>query len=445
MPTVKMTDAAVRRLTAPKGVRIDYFDAAFPGLTLRVTGAADQRPERKIWTLFYRHGGKQRRLTFEPGYPALGLADARHEATQAFLKLRGGIDPANEKAKAKAAATKAPDTITNVVDLFIKRHLEAKRRAPRYIEETRRNFDNHVIPRWKDRDIKTIGRRDVTELLDAVMDQGSKAKGKGGKGRHVPGGPIAANRTLAAIRALFNFCLRRGIIDATPVALVERPGEETRRERTLSADEIRAVWGAASALGYPFGPFFQLALITAQRRDEVGRMRWADLDLEAKNWTLPAEATKAGRTHVVPLAPLAIDVLRALPRKVETSGKMAHASPWVFTTAGDAPVSGFSKAKPRLDGIITKARDREALPPWTIHDLRRTAATEMGRLGASRFIIGKVLNHADRTVTGIYDRFAYAQEKRHALEMWARYLQDLAHPSDEKVVVLSAASRSFGQ
>ena len=137
------------------------------------------------------------------------------------------------------------------MDLFIKRHLEAKRRAPRYIEETRRNFDNHVIPRWGDHDIKSIGRRDVTELLDAVMDEGSKVKVKDGRRRHVPGGPIAANRTLAAIRALFNFVLRRGIIDATPVALVERPGEETRRERTLSADEARAVWSAASSLGYP--------------------------------------------------------------------------------------------------------------------------------------------------------------------------------------------------
>ena len=440
MPTVKLTDAAVKRLTAPKGARIDYFDAAFPGLALRVTGTADQRPERKTWTYFYRYGGKQRRLTFEPGYPALSLADARQEATQAQLRLRGGTDPADEKAKTKEDAARAPDTIANVVDLFIKRHLEAKRRAPRYIEETRRNFDNHVIPRWGDHDIKSIGRRDVTELLDAVMDEGSKVKVKDGRRRHVPGGPIAANRTLAAIRALFNFALRRGIIDATPVALVERPGEETRRERTLSADEARAVWSAASALGYPFGPFFQLALITAQRRDEVARMRWADLDLDARNWTLPAEATKAGRAHVVPLAPLALDILKAMPRKVDTSGKAPRSSPWVFTTAGDAPISGFSKAKPRLDQTIATARDSKALPAWTIHDLRRTAATEMGRLGVSRFIIGKVLNHVDRTMTGIYDRHAYLQEKRHALECWARYLQDLTHPPDGKIVALTAAS-----
>jgi integrase len=434
MPTAKLTDAAVQRLKAPPGERMDYFDAAFPGLALRVTGAVDQRPERKTWTYFYRFQGKQRRLTFEPPYPGLGLADARQEATGAQLLLRTGKDPATVKAQTKASAL-APDTIASVVDLFIKRHLEAKRRAPRYIEETRRNFGNHVLPRWGEKDIKAISRRDVTELLDAVMDEGSKVK-KDGKRRIVPGGPIAANRTLAAIRALFNFALRRGIIEATPVALVERPGEETRRDRTLSAEEIRAIWGTSSALGYPFGAFFQLALITGQRRNELARMRWAEIDLEAGIWTLPAEATKAGRAHAVPLAPVAIEILKALPRKAHTAGRATKPSPYVFTTTGGAPISGFSKAKPRLDDTISKARGGDALAPWVIHDLRRTAATEMGRLGVSRFIIGKVLNHADRSVTGIYDRHAYLQEKRHALETWAQHLDTLTRPPGDNVVAL---------
>jgi integrase len=435
MPTVKLTDAAVKRLTAPKSARIDYFDAAFPGLALRVTGPADQRPERKTWTYFYRHGGKQRRMTFEPGYPALTLAEARSEATEAQLKIRRGTDPAEEKAQARKAASHAADTIANVVGLFIRRHLEAKRRAPRYIEETRRNFRNHVLPRWGERDIKSIARRDVTELLDAVMDSGTKVKGKDGSRRTVPGGPIAANRVLAAIRALFNFALRRGIIESTPVAQVEQPGQETRRERTLSANEMRAIWTAAEGFGYPFGAFFQLALITGQRRDEVARMRWVDLDLNAATWTVPAEATKAGRTQVVPLAPLAIELLKALPRKADTTGKTTKPSAYVFTTSGDAPVSGFSKAKPRLDHAISKARNGDALTPWTIHDLRRTAATEMARLGVSRLVISKVLNHADRTVTGIYDRHAYVPEKRHALEIWAEYLSGLTQPPRANSVV----------
>lgn len=437
MPTVKLTDGAVQRLKAPPGARVDYFDAAFPGLALRVTGAVDQRPDRRTWTLFYRFGGKQRRLTFEPGYPALALAEARQEATKALLMIKAGTDPAAAKVEAKAATARAPDTIANVIDLFIKRSLEAKKRAPRYVEETRRNFRNHVLPRWGERDIKTITRRDVIELLDAVMDHGSAVTGDHRKPRHVPGGPISANRTLAAIRAMFNFALRRGIIDSTPVALVERPGEETRRERTLTADEIRAIWPAASELGYPFGPFFQLALLTGQRRDEVARMRWVDLDPDERTWTLAAEATKAGRSHVVPLAPWAVEILNGLPRKAHSTGRPMAPSPYVFTTSGDVPISGFSKAKPRLDQAIAKAREGVALTPWTVHDMRRTAATEMGRLGVARFIIGKVLNHADRSVTGIYDRHAYLQEKRHALEAWARYLAGLIRPGPENVVALA--------
>jgi integrase len=412
MPTVKLTDAAVRRLTAPKNARIDYFDAAFPGLALRVTGGNDRRPDRRTWTFFYRFGGKQRRKTFEPGYPALSLAAARQQATEAQLQIKAGIDPAAAKLAAKEQAARTPDTMANVVEQFIRLDLERRKRAPQYISGTRRIFENHVLPRWKKRDIKSISRRDVIELLDAVMEDGT---------------PIAANRTLAAIRALFNWALRRDMIESTPTALVERPGEEIRRERTLTAGEIKAVWSASAEVGYPFGQFFQLALVTGQRRDEVARMRWSDIDLDTKLWTLAAETTKANRTHVVPLAPLAIDILKALPRIAQ--------SPCVFTSSGAAPISGFSKAKARLDQAILRQRG-EPIPPWTIHDLRRSAATEMGRLGVSRFAIGRVLNHADRTVTGIYDRHSYLDQKRHALEVWAHYLVSLPQASPANVIKL---------
>ncbi len=422
MPTVKLTDAAVQRLKAPSGGRVDYFDAAYPGLALRVTGAVDQRPERRTWTLFYRFGGKQRRLTFEPGYPALGLADARDAANKAKLAIQAGVDPGAAKAEAKAEAARAPDTIANVVAMFIRRDLEGKKRAPRYIAETRRIFDNHVLPRWADRDIGTVTRRDVIELLDAVMDSGSVRKDDG-KRRKLSGGPIIANRVLAAIRAMFNWALRRGIIDSTPAALVERPGEETRRDRTLKAEEIRDLWPRFAALEYPFGPFFQMALATGQRREEVARMRWADVDLGAQLWTLPAEATKAARGYAVPLSPLAMALLEGLP-KLGT---------YVFTTTRDRPISGFSKAKARLDSMGKS--DGASVASWTIHDLRRTAATEMGRLGVSRFIIGKVLNHADRSVTGIYDRHQYLNEKREALETWASYLTQLVSPTDNRTII----------
>lgn len=147
-------------------------------------------------------------------------------------------------------------------------------------------------------------------------------------------------------------------------------------------------------------------------------MRWIDIDIGERLWLLPAVATKAARGHAVPLSSLALTLLEGLPKL----------GPYVFTAARDHPISGFSKAKARLDAIGCDGTSAVTIAPWTIHDLRRTAATEMGRLGVSRFIIGKVLNHADRSVTGIYDRHAYFKEKREALEVWGEYLDRLTRP-----------------
>ena len=444
MPTVKLTDAAVQRFRAPPGGRVEYFDATLPGFGVRVAGPTGRSPEgRKSWVLFYRHGGEQKRLTIEPGYPALSLADARKRAGDALALLSQGTDPGAAKAESKAAAARKPDTVENVVAEFIKRHLEGKRRAPRYIEETRRNFDNHVLPRWRDRDIGSITRRDVIELLDAVVDTGTKVRGDDGMVRHVKGGPIAANRVLAAVRALLNWALRRGLIETTPAALVERPGEETRRERTLSADELRIIWPAAEKLGYPMGAFFRMVMLTGQRREEVATMAWADIDLEAKVWTIPAIVTKAGRAHAVPLSPDAMNLLRSIPRKsARNKAGLLAPTPHVFTMTGENAISGYSAGKKRLDGAVALlwagAERDEVMPSWTVHDLRRTCATEMGRLGVSRFTISKVLNHADRSVTGIYDRHSYLGEKRAALEAWADYLVGLMQPAGSNVVALRA-------
>jgi integrase len=339
--------------------------------------------------------------------------------------LEKGEDPATAKREAKAARerpAKDRDTIENVIDEFMRRYMQAQKRSPRYIAETRRNFDKHVLPRWRGRLLGSISRRDVNNLLDEIADEGK---------------PIAANRTLAAISKLFSWALSRDIIASSPVLKIEKRGAETERERALTDGEIRTVWRAAGKLPYPFGPYFRMALATAQRRSEVAAMRWADIDESEMTWTLPAEMTKAGRAHVVTLSPLALSILAECPR----SG--AH----VFTTgrrrgggAGDAPISGFSKAKMILDkkvaDIAAAEGDSPTIEPWRLHDLRRTATTVMGRLRVSRFILSRVLNHADQSVTGIYDRYEYLDEKRQALDAWGRFLENLTSTSGGNVVPL---------
>ena len=443
MPAIKLTDATVKALKAPKGARLDFFDATLPGFAVRVSGPTPTTPEgRRTWALFYRHGGKQRRLSFAPPYPALGLADARRQAGDALARLAEGKDPAADRAATKAEAARAPDTVAGVVDLFIRRGLEAKKRAPRYVTETRRNFDLHVLPRWGERDIKTITRREVIDLLDAIADGGAKVKGKDGKRRTLKGGPIAANRTLAAIKACFNFAVRRGIIEASPVALVERPGAETKRERALTDDEIRALWPHMGALGYPFGPFLRVLLLTGQRRGEVAGMRWQDMDLTAATWTLAAEATKAGRAHIVPLPAPVVAILAGLPRLgayvfAGTGRRSAKRDGAANAGAGAAcPISGFAKCKARIDRLA----GGDAIEPWTLHDLRRTCATGLARLGIDRLLISKLLNHADRSVTAIYDRHAYLAEKRAALAAWGEHVAGLTEPPAGNVVPLRAVA-----
>jgi integrase len=183
-----------------------------------------------------------------------------------------------------------------------------------------------------------------------------------------------------------------------------------------------------------------MALVTGQRREEVAQIRQPDIDDAERTWTLSSEQTKAGRAHVVPLSALAGQMLQDAMADRSGAGESAPPGEYVFsTTGGRRPISGYSKAKARLDAAIAQLRAADGLPPlapWRIHDLRRTVGTGLGRLGVSRFVIARVLNHADRTVTGIYDRHEYLGEKRHALTAWADEIGRVVNPPSGNVVAL---------
>jgi len=416
----KLTELRLKSLKRPTQGRLVVVDSEVPGLCFRVTARGS-----RSWLIRYRVKGRPGQRYNVPGpYPAVTLAAARQRAREIIAAAKRGEDLAEEEQRRAAVAAAAKqDTVANVAEEFIRRSLGGRNRAASYVVATRRMFDEHMLPRWRARDIRSITRRDLVALLDGIVDDGK---------------PVLANRMLAAVRAMFNWAIRRGIVDASPATLVERPAVEKPRERTLSADEISALWPHLIALGYPFGPFFRMALATGQRRNEVAHMRWMDIDVQERTWTLPAEQTKARRAHVVPVTAIAWDILMEAKEAARTlDNDAADPSPYVFTTTGDRPISGFGKAKARVDRAASKTRDESGpVAPWTVHDLRRTVATGLGKLGASRFIIGRVLNHADATVTGIYDRHAYLNEKRHALESWGTYLGNLIRPVGANVVDL---------
>jgi integrase len=421
----KLTEVRLKTLKPLANKRLVEVDSEVPGLCFRVTASG-----ARSWLIRYRVKGQPGQRYSVPGpYPTVSLAAARQRAREIIAAAKRGEDLAeDERKRAAAAAATKPDTVANVAEEFIRRSLEGRDRAASYVSATRRMFDEHMLPRWRARDIRSITRRDVVALLDSIVDDGK---------------PVLANRVLAAARAMFNWAIRRGIVDASPAALVERPAEEKARERALSAEEIAVLWPVFAGLGYPFGPFFQMALATGQRRDEVARMRWADIDVSERTWTLSGTQTKARRAHAVPLSPIAWEILIKAKDAARSLGEgsvtKAGQSAYVFTTTGTTPISGYGKAKARVDSMVAKARTEarlDPLAPWTIHDLRRTTASGLGKLGASRFIISRVLNHADSSVTGIYDRHAYLAEKRHALESWGTYLSNLVRPLGANVVEL---------
>lgn len=410
MPRMRLTDAAVKRLKPPKTGQVEYFDELLPGFALRVSKGG-----KKAWMVMYRtRDARQRRMTLPVSADAMPLAEAREAAREIMRRVERGEDPAGDKKHAKEARTKAK-TVREAADQFIDRYAKPRNKS---WPETKRILDRHICTKWGDRPIVDIERSDVNDLLDEIA----------------VGAPVMANRTLAALRRMFAWHLERETIDRSPVEGVSAPARERERDRVLSDDEIRWFWQATEDDDYPFGRLYQLLLATAQRREEVAGAAWTEFDIEAATWTIPRARTKGDRAHEVPLSPIALDVLGALPR----------VGPLLFSTAADGarPVVGFSHSKRRIaETMEALARETDPstdIPTWRLHDLRRTAGTGMAAAGVPVSTISKVLNHAEGGVTKIYNRFAYSDQKRDALERWGRRLDNILGTDRSNVVQLTA-------
>jgi integrase len=385
--------------------RREIPDTHMPGLylVLQPSGA-------KSWAVRYRHQGISRKHTIG-AYPALGLKDARELGSKALRAVAEGRDPGREKAEARSARI---DSVDRVAEEFLERHVRRSNRI-RTQEETERLFRLHILPRWRGRMIRDVSRRDVIEMVDRVVDGGS---------------PVAANRALTVTKTFFNWCVARDILTASPAQGVKPPTVEKSRDRVLDDAELKLVWEAAGQVGYPFGTMTRLLIATGQRRDEVAKMRWEEIDLERRLWTLPRERVKADRPHEVPLSAIALEVLKAVPRLA--------GSPYVLTTNGAAPSSGFAKNKRKLDGLLPAG-----MPAWRLHDARRSVASGMAQLGVPVHVTEAVLNHRSGTISGVaavYNRYDYRVEKAQALETWGRHVQGLISGKHAKVVRLGKRS-----
>ncbi len=387
----KLTTKAVDALK-PAQSRREIADDLARGLYLIV-----QPSGARSWAVRYRIDGRPVKDTIG-SYPAVSLADAREQARERLAKIANGVDPrAEREAKRQAEAEAKANTLAAVADDFVRLHCQRRNRSWR---EQERILRRHVLPRLGDLPIDAVRRRDVARTLDELGHM-----------------PQAARVTLAALRKMFNWAIERGIVEANPCTVI-KAAPIRRRDRVLSDDELRRVWHAADAAGYPFGAYVKMLILTGCRRGEIAGLRWADIDGDA--FTIAAENYKTGRSHVVPLSRLALEVLASVPR-IEGVDR-------VFPGRGGVPLSGFSK---RLK-VLTAAAGVD----FALHDLRRTVRTGLSRLRVPFEIAERVLGHVQGGVAAHYDHHAYLSEKRDALELWARHVEGLIRPAAANVVAL---------
>ncbi|PRY85783.1 tyrosine-type recombinase/integrase [Donghicola tyrosinivorans] len=397
--TTKAVEAA-----KPSDQRREIPDPGLTGLYLIV-----QPSGAKSWAIRYRQAGKPKKLTLGK-WPIMGVAAARAAASQALEGIEQGHDPAAEKRIKKAARISGKNTVSVQLDNFHRRHLSTIKTGEAVMQSLRFN----VLPVWGDREVSDITRRDIVHLLDEIIDDGRAT---------------TANRVKAYLSKFLSWCEDRGVIEQSPAIGLKMPAREKARDRPLSDDEIRWLWRACDDEPKPWGAFFKMLLLTGQRRGEVARMQWDDID-SAGVWRL--SSTKNGERHDVPLPPEARELIEAMPVK----------GPYVFTTNGTAPALSLSKPTARLAARMEEIATEEVgetitIPHWRPHDLRHTVKTGLAALGVSLEIRSRATNHLSDipVMDRRYNHHDFEQEKRRALEAWSKRVIRLRNAETMKNVV----------
>ncbi|MDP6429086.1 MAG: tyrosine-type recombinase/integrase [Rhodospirillales bacterium] len=405
MPTKKLTVTVIKRKRPDTGYD-EYFDTITPGLGLRITSKGRR-------SYFVQARANKKQFKYKLGNTdQLTLAAAREKAREVLSNAAEGILPKVAQHRAQLEAERAQwHTFRSIAESYLDDQGKGGGANLRSKDQIKARLENDVFPNWGALPITEITKADVRELVEGIARRR----------------PVAANRTLAVVRRIFNWACKKDRLDTSPAFGIDPPAVEKSRDRVLTDDEIICLWSAFDTIGYPYGPVFKLLLLTGQRRNEVAGMVWSEIEEDL--WILPKERTKNQQSNVVPFSSLALEIVNDLPR-VE---KFKH----LFTTGwvGDKPVHGWGDTKHKIDKIVAQNAadaagekldmETHALPHWTFHDLRRTLRTDLPKLGITPDNAERVLGHKIGGVRGVYDRHAYDEEKRHALERWAQHIRSL--------------------
>jgi integrase len=402
MAVAKLTKRVVDRLsqgglvwdTEVKGLGVRCQTTEAKHYILRYPIASATKTRQRIMSIG-RHGS--------PLTPEL----ARKEANRLKGLIASGIDPLQERKRVREEHKRPAEA--NIGDQ-IERYLNHKRGSlkPGSFDQDQRRLKKHAEPihplRLSDIDNDPrAARRAIAQLLDDI-ESGS--------------GPVARNRTRTTLHTFFDWLVKKGLLDQNPVTNTPLATEAGSRERVLSNAEITELW---AALGDDrFSNIVRLLLLTGQRRNEIGKLRWSEVDFDRAMLVLPPDRVKNGRQHELPLSNQALAILKGLaqgPKHNRTNDA------FVFGRFG-----GWSNEKAALDRAILASRDGKPIPHWTLHDLRRTCATGMAELGVLPHIIEAILNHISGHkggVAGVYNRARYEGEMREALVKWGNYVEGL--------------------
>lgn len=408
---VKLTDRMLKALKWPpvdaKPGQRDalYFDSETRGFGVRLTKAGT----RTFLVRYTDRITKAKRQVALGEYGAVTVEEARGHA-RAILGEAVAGDPVGRRKAEQAAAEAFRRAETLTIEALIiawdERHLAHRR------EKYRREMVacmRGAFPSLLTRSAVTLTKADVMRAVELARAGGHLEKQDGrsaGRGRDA-----LVARAVAGCRAMFNWGHKAGLVIANPFEGLPLAPSKVERDRWLNSEELGAVYAAAGAMPYPFGPFVQLLVLTGQRLREVAGMRWSEVDAARATWTMPADRQKNSKPHLVHLSEPALAVLRDL-------AAIRSASDFVFTTTGRGPISGFSFAKADLDA-------RSGVAAWTFHDLRRTLASGMADLGVSVEVAGKILAHKAgimRGVDRVYQRSEFLPQRRDALEAWGAHV-----------------------